>query len=207
MRSLLVAVGVLAVAVALVSRSVSAGPPPAQEARELKKIAEALKKKPAMKAELASVRFAGEVLGVKTLQAPIGSSLETLGPWSDNGALFGAEGVISSRACGSMPPEEIKVASAILAEFGDALPVTLRAYTLGQQGKRAEAAELFATFIDQQQPAECQSEHPMYSYRRTGRMSLALQCLKVMAPARDVSAQEKKLKRAEECAKSNNAVG
>lgn len=47
----------------------------------------------------------------------------------------------------------------------------------------------------------------MYSYRRTSRMSFALQCLEVMAPARDVSAQRKRLERAQACAKNNHAVG
>lgn len=95
----------------------------------------------------------------------------------------------------------------ILKEYGEAVPPTLRAYTVGQQGRKAEAAEFFATFIDQQLPAACPSEHPMYSYRRTSRMSFALQCLEVMAPARDVSAQKKRLERAQACAKNNHAVG
>ena len=207
MRSWVIAMTVLGLAVALLSRGVSAEPPPAMEKRDLKKIADALKSKPAMKSELASVRFAAEVLGEQSLEAPIGSSLEVLGPWGDNGALLQAERSIAARECGALKPAELKAASAILREFGAAVPTTLRAFTLGQEGKKSEAAELFASFIDQQQPAACQGEHPMYSYRRTARISFALQCLKVMAPAREVSSQEKKLKRAEECAKNNNAVG
>ena len=207
MRSLFLAVAVLGLAVALMSRSVFAGPPPPMESRELKQIVEALKKKPALKTELASVRFAGEVLGTKTLQVPIGSKLDTLGPWSDNGALLGAEQSIASRSCGALNADELKAASALLKEYGVALPQTLRAYTLGQEGKKAEAADQFASFIDQQSPGACESEHPMYSYRRTSRISFALQCLKAFAPTRDVSAQEKTLQRAKDCVKNNNAVG
>ena len=153
------------------------------------------------------MRFAGEVLGTKSLQAPIGSTLETLGPWSDNGALLGAEQSIASRGCGALSADELKAASALLKEYGEALPQTLRAYTLGQEGKKAEAADQFASFIDQQLPGACQGEHPMYSYRRTSRISFALQCLKAFAPTRDVSAQEKTLQRAQDCAKNNHAVG
>jgi hypothetical protein len=207
MRSLFLAVAVLGVAVALLSRSVSAEPPPAMESRELKKVVEALKKKPALKTELASVRFAGEVLATKSVQAPMGSSLETLGAWSDNGVLLGAEQAIASRQCGALTAAELKAASALLKEYGDALPPTLRAYTLGQEGKKAEAAELFASFIDQQVPVACPNEHPMYSYRRTSRVSFALKCLEVLAPTRDTSAQQKAFQRTQECAKNNHAVG
>lgn len=208
MRSLLAAALVLALSVVLLARSVNAEPPPAMETRELAKIAAALKAKPALKAELASVRFYGEVLGQKSLEAPVGSPLETLGPWSDNGALLGSEGLLGDRQCTALTPEQLTVASAILKDSGDAMPVTLRAYTLGQQGKKSEAANLFAKFIDEQLPGgPCPSEHPMYSYRRTSRISFALQCLKVLAPTRDVSAQEKRFQRAQACAANNHAVG
>jgi hypothetical protein len=207
MRSLLFAVAVLGLAVALLSRSVWAEPPPAMEPRDLKKIAEALKKKPALKAQLASVRFAGEVLGIKTLEVPVGSSLETLGPWSDNRALLNAEAALDSRQCGALTAAELKAASAILTDSAEALPVTLRAYTLGQQGKSAEAADLFATFIEQQLPGGCPGEHPMYSERRTSRISFALKCLKVYAPKRDTAPQEKALERAKDCTSRNTAVG
>ena len=209
MRSLFAAVVVLGLSGLLLARSVSAEPPPPMEGREVAKIIEGLKKKPALKTELASVRFFAEALGQKSLQVPMGSPLETLGPWGDNGALREAERSIGARECGALSAAEMKAASAILAEYGDALPVTLRAYTLGQQGKKPEAAELFATFIDQQMPdgPSCPSEHPMYSYRRTARISFALNCLTVLAPARDVSKQQKRLQRAQDCSKNNHAVG
>ena len=92
MRSLLVAAAVLGLAIAaLASSSVFAGPPPESGPRDVKLIIEALKKKPAMKGELASVRFLSEVLGETTLDVPVGSSPETLGPWSDNVALLRSE--------------------------------------------------------------------------------------------------------------------
>ncbi len=208
MRSFFAAVVVLALSVTLLARSVSAEPPPAMESREVKKIIAALKKKPALKGQLASVRFDAEVFGATELQAPVGSSLETLGPWGEDGALFGAERSIAGLACGPLETDKLKAASAILKEYGESLPLTLRAYTLGQEGKKAEAADLFASFIDQQLPAgTCPGEHRMYSGRRIGRISFALQCLQVLMPERDVSKQQKTLQRAEDCAKNNHTVG
>jgi hypothetical protein len=208
MRSLVFAAAVLGLSIAMLSRSVSAEPPPAQENRDLAKIVEVLKSKPALKRELASVRFYGEVLGQKSLMAPIGTPLETLGPWGDNNALLGSENLLASMQCGSLTAEQLTAATTIVKEFGEATPPTLRAYTLGQQGKKSEAATLFASFIDKELPAgACPGEHPQYSYRRIARISFALQCLKVFAPSRDVSSQENRLKRAQTCAENNHAVG
>ncbi|MDP2275963.1 MAG: hypothetical protein Q8K32_34790 [Archangium sp.] len=208
MRSLLVACAVLGLAVALLARSVSAEPPPPTEPREISKIVEALEKKPGSKSELASVRFYAEVFAQKSMQAPIGSPLETLGPWGDNGALLGSENQIAARACGALTAKELEAASAILKAYGESVPLTLRAFTLGHQGKKTEAAALFRSFIDKEKTvAACPSEHPMYSHRRTSRLSFALQCLKVFAPGKDVSAQQKVLERAESCAMNNHAVG
>ncbi len=205
MKSLFGALVVLGLSIALLAR---AEPPPAMERRELSKIIAALKTKPGAKAALASVRFYAEVLGAKELQAPVGSTLDTLGPWSDDGALLGAEQLIDRAACGPLAPAELKVASALLTEYGDVLSPTLRAYTLGQQGKTAEASDGFAAFIDAQTPGGgCPGEHPMYSYRRVARIGFALRCVKAFSPARDVSKLEKALKRAEQCAKNNTAVG
>jgi len=208
MRSLLVAAVVLGLAVAaLSSRAVFAEPPPASGARDIATIIDALKKKPALKGELASVRFLSEVLGEKTLDVPLGSSPETLGPWGDNEALLRSEVFLGARACGALKPEELKAATAILGDAKEAMPITLRAYTLGQQGQKKEAADLFASFVDQSFSGQCRGEHPMYSHRRTKRMKFALQCLGVFAPGRDVTAQQKKLDAAEACAKNNHAVG
>jgi hypothetical protein len=206
MRQLLAAAVVLGLAVALLSQTVSAEPPPAMERREVARILPALRAKPALKAELASVRFFSEVLGQDSLQVPIGDPLESLGPWGDNGALLASEAGLGT--CGPLTAEQLKAANAILNDYGDAVPVTLRAFTLGQQGKKEEAAKLFAWFIDQQLPkGSCPGEHPMYSHRRISRIGVALQCLKQFAPGKDVKAQEKQLQRAEECAANNHAVG
>lgn len=208
MRSFLVAAAVLGLAVAaLASRFVFAEPPPQSGPRDVKLIIEALKKKPAMKGELASVRFISEVLGETTLDVPVGSSPETLGPWGDNEALLRSELLIGVKACGPLMPAELKAAGSILADAKAAMPITLRAYTLGQQGKKKEAADLFATFVDQSFSGQCASEHPMYSYRRTTRMKFALKCLQAFAPERDLSAQQKKLEAAETCARNNHGVG
>lgn len=201
--SLLAAVATLLLAAALVARSSRAEPPPPSEARDIKKVIAALKAKPALKAELASVRWAAEVVGVTQVSAPVGSSLETLGPWGDNETLLGVE-----TGCAPLDEKQLAAAGALLKEYGDALPVLLRAHVLGQQGKPDEAAELFSRFVTTQlPPGECPGEHPMYSHRRTGRMSRALQCLERFAPKRDLSKEKAALRRAESCAANNHAVG
>ncbi len=197
MRSLVAAFVVLGLAAALLARSVSAGPPMAMPARDLQEAIASFQKQPGAKTSLASARFLAEVFGARTLEG------------QDQTGLFGAEAAISQRSCGALTPVERKAANALLKEFGDVLPVTLRAYTLGQLGKTKESADLFATFIDQQLPAgpDCPSEHPAVGGMRTWRMDLALQCVRVIAPARDVSKQVRQLERARKCVQTDNAVG
>lgn len=208
MRSALAAVITLLVAAALLARASRAEPPPPMEPRELGKIITALRARPALRPQLASARFAAEVFAVKTLEVPVGSPLETLGPWSDDGAMFAAEAGIGALGCGPLEPARRATASALLEEYGDALPALLRAYTLGQEGKASASAELFSGFIAQQLPkGPCPGEHPMYSFRRVGRLGLALQCLQRVAPGRDVSKEKATLRRAEQCAANNHAVG
>lgn len=205
MRSLLAAVATLLVAAALLARASRAEPPPPSESRDIKKVIAALEaKKPALRAELASVRWAAEVAGVTQVSAPVGSSLETLGPWGDNEALLGVES-----GCAPLDEKQLASAAALLKEYGDALPVLLRGHVLGQQGKTTDAAALFSGFIATQLPdgRACPGEHPMYSHRRVSRMSLALQCLERFAPKRDLAKERAALRRAKACAADNHAVG
>jgi len=203
MRALFGAGVVLCLAVAMLAR---AEPPPAMENREISKIIAALKEKPTMKVELASVRFYAEVFGGTQLEAPMGSSLTTLGAWGDNGGLMAADASISNSNCGPLEPAQLVAASALLKEYGETLPLTLRAYTLGQQGKKAEAAELFAT-VGEFPEGPCPGEHPMYSGRRVGRIGYALMCVEAFAPKRDTSKLKKALQRATQCLRTNTAVG
>ncbi len=205
-RSLAGALAIAALAVAVVGRSVFAEPPPAMEQRDLSKVIAALTKEKGRRADLAAVRFYADVFGGKQVAAPIGSSLTTLGAWSDNGALMSAE---SSMNCAALPTgEQLKKASAISKEFGDELAPLLRAYTLAAEGKKSEAVTLItATFERSTASAACPSEHPMYSYRRSSRLSLMLDCIKALEPARDVKKLQKEVEHAESCAANNHAVG
>ncbi|MFO0600685.1 MAG: hypothetical protein U0228_35580 [Myxococcaceae bacterium] len=206
MRSLFAALSVLAVSAALVARHVNAEPPPAMESRALTKIIPALEKAKGRRGDLAAVRFYADVFEGTELQAPIGSSLDTLGPWGDNGALQAAEGSLGS--CAPLEPAKQQKANALLKEFGNDLPPFLRAYTLGGAGEKKQAADLFANEVQAMGSfGACPSEHPMYSHRRIGRMTIALACVKTFDPKRDVKALEKLLQKATDCAANNHAVG
>lgn len=194
-------------AAVVLGRAVFAEPPPPMEEREVKPVIEALKKAKGRRGDLAAVRFYAEVFDGTTVSAPVGSPLETLGAWGDNGALMSSEG--SMAGCAAPPPEKQKLASALLKEFGNELPVLLRAYTLAGEGKKSEARALFVSTYESIAPPEkgCRSEHPMYSHRRVGRMTAILQCIKTVDPKADVKKFEALLERANFCAANNHAVG
>jgi hypothetical protein len=190
--------------VLLVARSSGAEAPPPSETKPLKPAIEALKNKPSARAALASARWYVEVLGGESVSVYVGGTPETIA----YGAVGPAEAEIANRDCGPLTPKELKAASAILAEFGEQLPLTLRAYTLGSQGKTDEGAQLFASWVEGQMPlGPCPGEHPLTSGRRIRQMSFGLRCVEKFAPKRDVSKLKLLIKRAEECANTNHAVG
>ena len=203
MRSLFAAVVVLALSVALLSRSVLAEAPPQMEERKVSTILAALRKRPELKATLATVRFYVEVGGGTALPVPEGSAAEEA-----HDALGAAEQSLNAAECREITPAQLTAASALLAEYGEVLPVTLRAWTLGHQGRKAQAADLLAGVIDQQLSAgKCPSEHPTNSYARVARIARVLECLRSFAPKRDVKKQKVVLERAEACARDNSAEG
>ena len=203
MRSLFAAMVVLALSVALLSRSVLAEAPPSMEERKASAILAALRKKPELKPTLAALRFYVEVGGGEALQVPVGSE-----PEGADGALGAAEQSLNAAACREVTPAALKAASALLSEYGEVLPVTLRAWTLGHQGKKAQAADLLAGVIDRElPPGKCPSEHPTNSYSRVSRISRVLECLQSFAPKRDVKKQKAVLEHAEACARDNSAEG
>jgi len=177
------------------------------EQRDIKPIIDAVTKDKNRRGELASLRFYAEVFDGKTVSAPLGSPPTTLGAWSDNDALMRSETQIGSCAT-LLTGEKLQKASALSKEFGDALPVVLRAFTLASEGKKDDAATLFTSTLEgSAAPAECPGEHPMYSYRRVSRMTALLGCVKAIAPSRDVKKLEKLRDHAQSCASNNHAVG
>ncbi len=206
MRVLLAAVSALILGVALVAHTGFAEPPPAMEPRPIEKVIESLKGEKDRRSDLAALRFYADVFGGKTVSAPVGSALNRLGAWGDNTALMSAEN--SLNGCRPLEPEAQKKASALAKEFGDDLPVLLRAYAIAGEGKQKEAAAMFVSTLEGMRVSkECPGEHPMYSYRRTGRMELILACVKTLEPKRDVKALEALINQARTCALNNHAVG
>ncbi len=202
MRSFFAAFVVLGLSIALLSRSVSAGPPMAPESRDLSAVIASLRLDPALKGSLAAARFYGEVFGGKSV------NVYGFSPSGHNALAF-SESQISQRSCGPLTAPELKAASALLKEYGDALPVTLRAYTLGLEGKAQQSSDLFAGYLDSLAlpPGPCPGEHRDSSHGRVRAMNFAMQCLRTMTPKREVSKQEGAIQRAVQCAGLNTTVG
>ncbi len=206
MRSRLAALTVVVVSVLLLSRAGFAEPPPAMEQRDIKKAIAALEKEKGRRSDLAVLRFASEVLGETHVNSPVGSPLTTLGAWSDNETLLSVERSLG--ACGALDAEKEKKASAVFKEFGSELPLIPRAWTMGREGQKAEAATLLVDELKRYDLSKgCPGEHPMYSYRRISRMEVLLSCVKTFDPKRDVKPLQSLVDKAKACAANNHAVG
>ncbi len=196
MRSLLGALAVLVVSGLLVSSAVLAGPPVSQPARAMRDVIAELERQPQARAQLAAARFDAEVFGATTVEGSSSTVTAMLR--------------IHQRGCDALSPAELKAASALLSEFGDALPVPLRAYTLGQQGKGAAASSLLAAHVEAltvEVTKGCPAEHPAAGGARLWMVEVALQCMRVFTPQRDLTAQQKLRDAAQRCAASNHAAG
>lgn len=204
MRSLVAALAVVVLTIGLLASSSLAGPQPTPEKRDLQPLIDALKKS-GSKDALAAARWYAEVLGGTFVMARPGSPPE----FAALAAVDAAEQAIDARGCELLEPAGQKAASALLAEFGPKLPPHLRAYTLGGEGKRDEAASQLATWVELQFPGgrECPGEHPSSSARRIWKISFGLKCIRKLAPKRDVTRLERLLDAAEGCARTNTAVG
>jgi len=197
---------VLLVSIVLLARSGFAEPPPAMEKRDIKKAIAALEKEKGRRVDLAVLRFAAEVLEETHVNGPVGSPITELGAWSDNETLLSVEGALGG--CGAIDAEKEKKASALLKEFGADLPLVPRAWTMGREGKKAEAAALLVDELKRYDLSKgCPGEHPMYSYRRISRMEVLLSCVKTFDPKRDAKPLQTLLEKAKSCAANNHAVG
>lgn len=206
MRSLVTAVTVLIVSVVLLARAGFAEPPPPMEKRDIKKAIAALETEKGRRGDLAVLRFAAEVLEETHVSGPVGSSLTTLGAWSDNETLLSVEAALGG--CGALDAEKEKKASALLKEFGGDLPLVPRAWTMGREGKKTEAAALLVDELKRSDVGKrCPGEHPMYSHRRISRMEVLLSCVKTFDPKRDAKPLQDLLEKAKSCAANNHAVG
>lgn len=207
MRAPLVAlVAAVLVVVGLVQSS-RAEPPPPMEPRKVSDLLAALKTTKAPPDLLSSVRWYAEVAHGETLQVPVGSPPQSLGAWSDNGALLASER--ASSTCEPLGATESKAAQALATEFGAGLPASLRGLALAEAGKPSEAVKVLTDLARSMFPdeAKCPGEHPMYSHRRVERLSRVRACVQRWAPKADHSTVEKLLERAKSCAANNHAVG
>lgn len=206
MRAPLVAALVAVFSLVVLVRSGHAEPPPPMEPRSVQEVLAALTASKADKTTVSAVRWYAEVAHGTTLEAPVGSSKTTLGAWGDNGALMASESMLNG--CAPMEAAEAKAAAALLKEYGDALPATLRGAALAQQGKVADAAALYRSLVLTSLPdGKCPGEHPMYSGRRIGRLQLLISCVKRWQPKGDHAALDAVQQRAQACAANNHAVG
>lgn len=207
MRAPLVAALVAVFSLVVLVRAGYAEPPPPMESRPVDEVLAALKASKADKATVSAVRWYAEVAHGTTLQAPVGSSKNTLGAWGDNGALMASESALNG--CVPMEPAEAKAAAALLKEYGDALAPPLRGAALAQQGKVDDAAALYRSMVltTLSPDGPCPGEHPMYSHRRIGRLQLLIACVKRWQPKADHSRLEVQLQKAQSCAANNHAVG
>lgn len=206
MRALFGAVAVLTVSVLVLSRAVFARDSLPEELRSTEVIIAALQKLPKARGELATVRFYAEVLGGKSLRVwPSMDSSDT----GNSNALPIIEQEIDKRACAALGAPELAAAVDLSKEYGETLPAVLRAYTLGHQGKTKEAATMLASYLDGVAPlkGECRGIHPDDAQEAIARVSVAVRCLEVFTPKKDLSKQRKQLQKVMGCALNSNVVG
>lgn len=206
MRAPLTAAVIAVFSLVVLVRSSRAEPPPAMQSRPVAEVLDALKKSKADATTISAVRWYAEVLHESELQAPVGSAKTVLGPWGENGPLMDAENALGD--CAPAEPAEAKAIAALFKEYGDALSPGLRGYALAQAGRVDDAAALYRqSVMALKLDGPCPSEHPMYSYRRVGKMNRLLSCLKRWQPKADWKPVEKDIERARTCAANNHAVG
>lgn len=205
MRQLLPALVVLGLAVTFIARPSEAGPPLPDAERSIPSLIEELsKRKKGPKTGLATARWYAGVFQGQLVSAPMKADAEVAAMAS----LRSAEGLILGRQCSPAKGRELDAASKVLAEFGEALPLTLRAYTLGSQGQGKDAANLLETHALGLAPGKsCPGEHPDASARRTRAVRFGLECVKQFDPKRDVTKLQETLDAAERCAAKNTSVG
>ena len=194
MRSRLAAaaVVVLSVAVLLVSQAGRAGQRAPTMSLPVKEVLAKMKKNPKTpKSDVATVRFYAEVFDGKTIELVMGDLA--------NAGFTGQHITDAVRAtnCGPLKEPQLKAATALAAEYGDALPGYLRGYTLGQQGKAEEAGKLLMPVLEEMQPLDrCVAFHPDDAGRHANRFVTWSQCLQKLVPQHDakkLEALEKKV--------------
>ncbi len=196
MRSLVSALTLVVLSVLLLARSSGARPAYKSQTYELKPVIGALETNPAARHLLAAARWHAEVLQQDSITAfALSSNPEAVAV----AALGASVASLAARSCGAPTPGELKAAGALLTEFGEQLPVPLRAYTLGHQGQPRAAADLLATWVESH-ANDCDS--------RTAReLSFAVTCIEKFTPTRDVTSLKASARRVEQCEERHPRMG
>ncbi|MFT3709332.1 MAG: hypothetical protein QM817_16960 [Archangium sp.] len=179
MRSRLAAAAVVLIAVAmLVTSGIGrAGERAPTTSLPVKEAVEKMKQSKAPKGAIGLVRFYGEVLDGKSVEFYF-NDFSNAGRANEQLA-----GVIGKASCAKLDEAKLKTASALFTEFGDAFPVELRGYVLGQQGKADQAAPLLLKALEQMQPLDrCVFGHPDDAGEQMGRISTWAGCFTVLVP-------------------------
>ena len=196
MRSPLGSAVVLVVAAMLAAPSLAgdrAPPTPTAIAPLLAKLQKNAEEKP----RVAALRFLREVLAVEFA--------ESYGEPTPDSLAEQAEGLLASRGLAPRAPEKREVAAALLVEYGEALPPSVRGFILAQQGKHTAAA--LTSFVEALVPKTCPGEHPDAGSARVRRGDFALQTLTKFAPKVDRAALTAKRSAAMNCVMLHKAVG
>lgn len=156
-----------------------------------------LQKNAEEKPRVAALRFLREVLAVEFA--------ESYGEPTPDSLAEQAEGLLASRGLAPLAPEKREVAAALLVEYGEALPPSVRGFILAQQGKHTAAA--LTSFVEALVPKTCPGEHPDAGSARVRRGDFALQTLTKFAPKVERAALNAKRSAAMNCVMLHKAVG
>lgn len=154
------------------------------------------------KEPLAIARFYADVFHATEVSAP-----RTDAAQAARAALLPAENLVLSKQCAPLTGAELAAAAKVVEEFGAALPVTLRAYTLGSQGKKDEAATLLAQRAEPLAKQACEGLAADAVSAQAQQLRFALECLKQFDPARDVKALQAGFDKAKGCASRGRKEG
>lgn len=195
MRALLPALLAFATAPAL------AGPPPPpmpQEERPLGPIVQALSKNPGDRAGYAVARWYQDVQGIQAVSVPKTAPDTYVGTPPEAGARAIARCELPKSA------EAKATAAKLLAEYGDALPLKLKAIALASGGKPGEAVKALVQMAEQTAPkGPCAPEHPSTTATRLKALDDTEACLRAFDPKADLAPVRTAKDRVQQCAKTH----
>lgn len=196
MRSRLAAAAVVLVSVAvLITSGIGrAGDRMPSMSVPVKEAIEKMTKAKAPKGSIGTVRFFADVLDGKAVEFYMGD-FTNAGMVDDH-----IVSAISKTTCGKLGDAQLKSAGSLLTEYGEALPLEVRGYILGQQGKADQAGPLLVKALQEMQPLDrCLYGHPDDAGKQSSRVNTWLGCYTVLTPKADQKKVEAIRKKSMEC--------